>query len=631
MSSFDKLSQNISDQLQPVATRRAAVIEIAEIGGEQALPLILNALTDEAPGVRREAANVLQRYNTPEVTTTLLDAIKIEDNDLTLWTFIEVLGNIGTMTALPVLQDLTNTTLSPLTRRVIEKSIDQITSRLPNNDVEERDTSDDLVVEKSKTSDIPFTSELQNKELDEDQETEDENIVEIVAEDQHLSIESDEDIDANIDSNQEEDIQHSKDIEISVVDVKNEEYQKTKETTSEETEENALPDEDSNTSCDRNTDSLNEESQDFAESDNTSTISGTSPSLPVLVPNTSVVVYEPEEQQFQPNIFAMVLRPTTYLSKRWVSRTRLYVVLLLLLAAATLILVYSQVERRPRSPYSPNAAIAYMENPKKYFDAGNFFIQQGDYNSAVETLEFIRGADSIDVEFYRNLGYAYFHTKQYALAAESFEYYLKLRKNKTYELFVAEAAYQQNGDDRFDDSSDYIMYNLLGTSYSRIGQYHKARRMFEQAINLAPTEPEAYNNLAQLYSDGYQQKLLLSEALATTAVSLKPDVPSYQDTLGWIYIKNGRLHKGINTIKQALRLQSDFVPAHYHLTEIAQNSKITDDSINLVKRDLIDKLRPTSKSNSEMISVLSYIYETKAQNIPRFNTSILYHRGVRRK
>ncbi len=626
MASFDKLSQNILDKFQPVATRRAAVIEIAEIGGEQALPLILNALSDEAPGVRREAANILQGYNTLEVTTALLDAIKTEDNDLTLWTFIEVLGNIGAMSALPMLQDLTNTTLSPLTRRVIEKSIDQITSRLPNNEVDEEEISQDLAAEKPIAVEQSDQANLQSEQPNEDQEGQDENIVEVVDEHQHLSLESNETVEVNVAVDQEQEDGNSEDFETSV----NEEDQQSEETTSKEIAENEIPDEEREASLESTKDTLNGRLEESESSDNTVVTPGTSPALPVLVPNTSVVVYEPEGQRFQPSVFAIVLRPTTYLSKRWVSRTRLYLVLLSLLAAATLMLVYSQVERHPRSPYRPNAAIAYVEEPEKYLDAGSFFIQQGDYNSAVETLEFIRGSDLIDVMLYRNLGYAYFQTKQYALAAESYEYYLKSLKNTSYQPFVAEAAYQQNGNDRIGDSSDYVIYNLLGTSYKRLGQYHKARRIFEQAIELAPFEAEAYNNLAQLYTDGYQQNHLLSEALASAAVSLNPDMPSYHSTLGWIYIKNGRLHKGLNTLKQALRLQSDFIPAHYHLSEITQNSKIHDQAINLVQRDLIDKLRPTSNSNSDMIKVLSYIYETKAENIPRFNTSLLNQRGVGR-
>ena len=357
---------------------------------------------------------------------------------------------------------------------------------------------------------------------------------------------------------------------------------------------------------------------------------GTTPSLPVLIPNTSVVIYEPEDHQFQPSVFALVLRPTTYLSKRWVSRSRLYFVLLSLLLAAVSMLVYSQVQRQPRSPYKPNAAIAHMENPEKYVDAGSFFIQEGDYRSAIETLEFIRGVDSMGIDMYRNLGYAYFQENHFALAAESYEYYLQFRKAKTYRPFEAEASYQHNIGEEIGGPIDYNTYNLLGSAYQHIGNLHKAREAFEKAIKLAPLEAEAYNNLSKLYVDGFQNRNYLSEALAFAAVRINPEVASYHDTLGLHYYKDGRLNKGTNSLKQAIRLQSDYIPAHFHLSEIAEKSKNPEMAIQVVKRELVDNLRPSSNSRSDMISVLSYIYETDAQKISRLSSSLLHLRGVSR-
>ena len=614
MTSYDRLSQNINDKFQPVATRRAAVIEIAEIGGAEALTFILQALTDEAPGVRREAAIALQKYNSPDVTTALLDAIRNEDNDLTLWTHIEILGNIGSMTALPALQDLMDTTLSPLTRRVIQKSIDQITAKLPNNISDEQDTSQEIEDEKPRVNERPNPTNIESELPTEDQAVQDEHVVEVVDEQQML----DGDIDDKIEINQDEEEQTSEVEADSVIDVDNEQELLTEETQGSSNEENAE-------SAEGNKESL----QDLESKEIGKLMSGSSPALPVLVPNTSVVIYEPEDQLFQPGVFDLVLRPTAYLSKRWVSRTRLYLVLLSLLAVATFTLVFSQVQRHPRSPYRPNPAIAYMENPEKYLNAGSFFIQQEDYHSAIETLEFIRGDDSIDIELYRHLGYAYFQTNQYALATESYEFYLNSRENRTYQPFVAEAAYEENSDDK-GKFLDYMTYNLLGTAYKRLGNFHKARQVFEEAIKLAPFEAEAYSNLAQLYTDGFQQKHRLSEALAYTAVSINPDMSPYHDTLGWIHVKNGRLHKGTNTLKQAIRLQSDYIPAHYHLSKVAQKSKDFDSVINVVKNDLIEKLRPTSNLQSDMIEVLKYIYETESHNIPKYNTSFLHHRSLRR-
>ena len=268
---------------------------------------------------------------------------------------------------------------------------------------------------------------------------------------------------------------------------------------------------------------------------------------------------------------------------------------------------------------------------KNTFSAGKFFIQERDFRSAIDTLEFIRGIDVIDPELYdlyRNLGFAYFQENQYALSAESYEYYLRTRKNKTIEPFVAEASYSYNQlNESNQDSSDYKIYNMLGTSYTRLGQLHKAQNAFEKAINLAPNEPDAYSKLANLYLDGYQQKHLLTEGLAYSAVRLNPDVPFYHDTLGWMHGKSGRINKANQSLEHAIRLQRDYVPAHYHISEIAHGNQ-NNNGIKVVQNDLINMIHPTSNSRSTMLNVLSYIYEIEAQKIPRFNSSLLRIRGI---
>ena len=179
------------------------------------------------------------------------------------------------------------------------------------------------------------------------------------------------------------------------------------------------------------------------------------------------------------------------------------------------------------------------------------------------------------------------------------------------------------------DSFNYRIYNTLGTAHRRLGNLHKARLAYETAIKIAPNEAEAYNNLAQLYSDGYQQKHLLTQALSYAAVRLNPDVASHHDTLGWVIGKSGRFNKATNALEQAIRLQSDYVPAFYHLTEIAQKSKHSED-IQMVQDALIKKMYHTRKSRQNILKVLSHIYETDSQKIPRFSNSFLHSRGIKK-
>jgi len=629
MPSFEQLTQNLTDASQPIATRRAAVIEIGNIGGAQALPILLKALSDTAPGVRREAASALQKCDFQEATSALVDAVKDEDSDLTRWTLIEAIGNIGDVSALPALESLLSTDVSPLTRREVQKSIDLITARYPDTDTFETtsENSDPVIASTASPefSDLP-SSEVEQPELS--QETTSENVTadeypddSPPNSDELIIIEDTSESQPIAEENTPPD-----DIETPIIDLTIEEESQTDETASEEADSTAST----------HTSATDIEDDTVPPKNPVPSVEmlkrhGSTHALPVLVPNTSVVIYEQEDEKFKPSVFAIMLRPNAYLSKRWVYRTRLYLTLLFLLVAATIALVYSQVQRRPRPPYLPSTEIAFVENPQHYLDAGSFFIQQSDYRSAIEMYELIRGIDSMDPVLYKNLGFAHFQENQYALSVEAYEFYLQAQKTKPYQPFIAEASYSSSidGIDK-EDSSNYKTYNTLGTAHRRLGSLHKARLAYETAIKIAPNEAEAYNNLAQLYSDGYQQKHLLTQALAYAAVRLNPDVASHHDTLGWILGKSEQFNKATNALEQAIRLQSDYVPAFYHLTEIAQKSKHSEKDIQVVQDALIKKMYRTRKSRQSIQKVLSHIYETESQKIPRFSSSFLHLRGIER-
>lgn len=623
MASIERLTQKLIDTTQPVATRRAAIIEIAEIGGEQALPFLLNALRDDAPGLRREAASALQQYNLQEVTAALLDAINSEENDLTLWTLIEVIGNIGTSEALTQLNELLNRTLSPLTRREIQKSIDLIYVRHQESvELVEHDqnTTIDGDVQQVE-SDASYEEHQQNEIIQEnpdvkvevDEKSDDtEQIAEIL-------IEEDETNKNDVDKNKKID-----DIEVSVIEETEDQEQELEGSSTGDSNDTVVHIEEAQES-----NGETESPNDLAANIGAIQTLGTSPALPVLVPNTSVVIYEQEDSQFKPSIFALVLRPNAYLSKRWVSRTRLFLVLLCLLIGATVTLVYSQVQRMPRSPYFQGFDSDFISDPQLYLAEGSFSLQQADFRSAIEKFEMVRSNETIESKYFRELGYAYFQEKQYASAIEAYEYYLQTRTINSYQPFVAEASFPIGGlESEMSRSSDYTTYNILGTAYKNLGEFHKARTAFESAIFIEPNEAEAYSNLAQLYSENYQQKNQLAEALAYTSVRLRPEIATYHDTMGWIVSKYGRLNRATSDLEHAIRLESDYVPAHYHLSEITDKSKNPHKSVKSLQFEHIAKIIQSRNPQPGILGLLTYIYERDSQKLPRLYTSILEHRGI---
>lgn len=320
-------------------------------------------------------------------------------------------------------------------------------------------------------------------------------------------------------------------------------------------------------------------------------LAGSSVNLPVLAPNASTVPYHLKDASLEPtqaNFFLTLLHPSKYLSKQWISRTRAYLILWGVLIAA--VIGFTQHQKHFRAEQAPLFYIGLSadelpEFVKRALAEGDFYIQEGFYRQAISSYELSRRLGLLPLRFYRKLGFAYFKEGQYALAVEAYELFLEARNNETPNVFVAEASLSDvypltSAGEQM--TQDYETYNILGMAYAKLGRVFDAQRAYKQAIRLAPKYGEAYNNLARLYADNYQQplianlgnpqissKLRLAEALAYTAVTLNPDVAAYHDTLGWILSKRGQVNKAVKTLERAIDLQKDAIEPHYHLAQVA--------------------------------------------------------------
>ncbi len=616
MTSLENLTHLIRDTSQPIATRRATVVEIASIGTEEAYNSLIYALSDPAPGVRREAANALLHANYTKATHALEVALRKEDSDLTRWSLIDALGNIGTLSALPTLETLLETELSPLTRREIQKSIDLINRRHPDDNTTDTDKEinrSDVVSETETDSDQ--SAILRSDEIELTDNSDDNNLKQSTSD----SDTTREDLPEPSDIIEEDSTSNETVIPVAALDEKAESTQ--------ESGSESISDDGDTTSSDTE-EYINADSAEPTIEQAVRTT--TTPILPVLAQNTSLVVYNEEDSRHKPSFYALVLRPSMYLSKRWLSRGRLYLVLLSLLIGATVALVYSQVQRLPRPPYAPNMELTYLNNPEDYLATGSLYIQQGNYRKAIEELSFVAGVKNIDLRLYKYLGDAYFQERKYAHAIESYQYYLAAREVQPYQLFVAEASFSLGsiGEDE-QKSADYKTYNALGISYRRLGQYDEARDAYVKAIGIAPKESQAYSNLAELYSDGYQQKPKLSLGLAYASVIQNPFVASSHDILGWTLGKTGRFEKATDSLERAYRLQSDYIPTLYHITELAEKRLHPEKTVDYVEKDFSKKVRQKNITRTEILDVLAYLYGKDSQKHTRFRPSLYQKRGLK--
>ena len=340
-------------------------------------------------------------------------------------------------------------------------------------------------------------------------------------------------------------------------------------------------------------------------------LAGSSVSLPVLAPSASTVPYHPKETAREltyTNFFLALLHPSKYLSKQWISRTRVYLILWAVLIAGVVGFIQHQkhfrAETNPLSRIGLNAD-ALPELVRRSLAEGDFYIQEGFYRKAINAYELSRRLGALPIDFYRKLGFAYFKEGQYALAVEAYELFLE-QGDEPPDAFTAEASLVgvypfTSVAER--DTRNYETYNILGTAYAKLGRVSDAEHAYEQAIRLAPKYGEAYNNLARLYADNYRQpltvglvdpttspKLRLAEALAYTAVTLNPDVAAYHDTLGWILSRRGQVNKAMKTLERAIDLQKDAVEPHYHLAQTALEANDRKKAVRAIRN--VFKLKP---------------------------------------
>lgn len=116
----------------------------------------------------------------------------------------------------------------------------------------------------------------------------------------------------------------------------------------------------------------------------------------------------------------------------------------------------------------------------------------------------------------------------------------------------------------------------------------KAEAAYRKVIELAPGNPVAYNNLADLLgtrSDRQQEAL----RLAQRAVDLAPKEGGFLDTKGWIQRSAGDLRGAQKTLESALALSPDHGIILYHLAVVNADLGFRQQSRALLQRALSAK------------------------------------------
>ena len=646
MLSFEELIQNLTDTTQPSIVRCSAIVNLTSQDNSQGIDSLIEVLADSDSMVRREAAMALNQMDATRAAQPLLEALQVESNDLTLWAMLEAVGELATPHALPMLESL-RTGGSMLTRIEVKKSMARIEARHANGGTS---TSPEASEPEPHRERIETHEPSATEGFTDTQTSIEEDIVESASNVHPDSVEDCQATTTSVDPSEVTELNSEEITDISDYTEPADEWSDVLEETESadevtDTRDYVQFDDASDTSIDETTENTqvetptdtfttdpesqrekeDQEINDLAESiARSSRLAGSSANLPVLAPNAATVPYDPNGTALEPtqtNFFLTLIHPGRYLSKQWLQRTRVYLILWAVLVIVTI--AFTQYQKHTKIELSPLSrfGLSISELPelvKRSLAEGDFYIQEGYYRKAINSYELSRGLGALPISFYRKLGFAYFKEGQYALAVEAYELFLEARENENPDVFAAEASlvgvYPLTSVGK-GTTRDYETYNILGTAYMKLGRVMDAQRTYERAIHLAPTYGEAYNNLARLYADNYpdhlpaninnphvsQQmfassvlqtspRLRFAEALAYTAVTLNPDVAAYHDTLGWILSKRGQVNKGMKTLERAIDLQSDAVEPHYHLAQVALKANEREKAIQAIRN--VFKLNP---------------------------------------
>jgi len=107
-------------------------------------------------------------------------------------------------------------------------------------------------------------------------------------------------------------------------------------------------------------------------------------------------------------------------------------------------------------------------------------------------------------------------------------------------------------------------YLARGDLFMQIKAESDAIADYRKAIEVDPTFPGSYYRLAMLYAEK-PDKLDEALKLALKAEQLAPRNPVSLDVIGWVYVKRGAIHKGLEKLDAAYKQQPNDLLIQYHI------------------------------------------------------------------
>jgi putative PEP-CTERM system TPR-repeat lipoprotein len=204
-----------------------------------------------------------------------------------------------------------------------------------------------------------------------------------------------------------------------------------------------------------------------------------------------------------------------------------------------------------------NLARAAPDYVPAYLAQAELALQDGKYDEALEIAEAVKARLPESPAGPRLEGDVHFARKQYEQAAAAYEKALQLESGaaSVHRLYQARRAL---GDDQAgfgvlaqwlkSNGNDVVSWMILAAGYQSAGRPADAVAAYEKAYALQPDNVVIQNNLAWLYQELGDGRAL---ALADKLLPASENNPEIMDTVGWIYVRNDRLEKGLALLQDA--------------------------------------------------------------------------------
>src|SRR5262249_8770923 len=96
-----------------------------------------------------------------------------------------------------------------------------------------------------------------------------------------------------------------------------------------------------------------------------------------------------------------------------------------------------------------------------------------------------------------------------------------------------------------------VLHLTLAGVLERKGDYEGAIAEYEELLKRDPGSMVVANNLASLLSDYRTDKASLDRAYSLIPILRKSQVPSFKDTVGWIYYQRGDYKSAVQLLEEA--------------------------------------------------------------------------------